>query len=89
MKPLPRIYYTYRRFRKQLAILAAVIGPGIIVMVADNDAGGITTYMVTGSQFRYSFVWVLLLLMPVAYTCQEMCVRLGALTKRGDRKSVV
>jgi NRAMP (natural resistance-associated macrophage protein)-like metal ion transporter len=88
MKPLPRIYYTYRRFRKQLAILAAVIGPGIIVMVADNDAGGITTYMVTGSQFRYSFVWVLLLLMPVAYTCQEMCVRLGALTKRGHAEAI-
>jgi NRAMP (natural resistance-associated macrophage protein)-like metal ion transporter len=88
MKPLSRIYYTYRRFRKQLAILAAVIGPGIIVMVADNDAGGITTYMVTGSQFSYSFVWVLILLFPVAYTCQEMCVRLGAITKRGHAEAI-
>jgi Mn2+/Fe2+ NRAMP family transporter len=88
MKPLSQFYYTYRRFRKQLAILAAVVGPGIIVMVADNDAGGITTYMVTGSQFSYSFVWVLLLLMPVAYTCQEMCVRLGALTKRGYAEAI-
>ncbi len=57
-------------------------------MVADNDAGGITTYMVTGSQFRFSFVWVLLLLFPVAYTCQEMCVRLGAITKRGFAESI-
>ncbi len=57
-------------------------------MVADNDAGGITTYMVTGSEFRYSFVWVLLLLMPVAYTCQEMCVRLGAMTKRGFAEAI-
>ncbi len=88
MKPLSRFYYTYRRFRKQLAILAAVVGPGIIVMVADNDAGGITTYMVTGSQYSYSFVWVILLLMPVAYTCQEMCVRLGALTKRGHAEAI-
>ncbi len=88
MKPLSRFYYAYRRFRKQLAILAAVVGPGIIVMVADNDAGGITTYMVTGSQYSYSFVWVLLLLMPVAYTCQEMCVRLGALTKRGYAEAI-
>ena len=88
MKAVPRLYYNYRRFRKQLAILAAVIGPGIIVMVADNDAGGITTYMVTGSKFTYSFVWVILLLLPVAYTCQEMCVRLGAITKRGHAEAI-
>ena len=88
MKAVPRLYYNYRRFRKQLAILAAIIGPGIIVMVADNDAGGITTYMVTGSKFTYSFVWVILLLLPVAYTCQEMCVRLGAITKRGHAEAI-
>ena len=82
------MYYLYRRFRKQLAIFAVILGPGIIVMVADNDAGGITTYMVTGSEFRYSFVWVLLLLFPVAYTCQEMCVRLGAITKRGFAEAI-
>ncbi|EQD27152.1 natural resistance-associated macrophage protein, partial [mine drainage metagenome] len=69
--------YHYRRFRKHLAILAAVIGPGIIVMVADNDAGGITTYMVTGAQYQYSFIWIAILLWPVAYVCQEMTVRLG------------
>ena len=57
-------------------------------MVADNDAGGITTYTVTGSQYGYSFVWVLLLLAPVAYTCQEMCVRLGAITKRGYAEAI-
>ena len=88
MKLVPRLYYTYRRFRKQLAIFAVILGPGIIVMVADNDAGGITTYMVTGSLFKYSFVWVLLLLFPVAYTCQEMCVRLGAITKRGHAEAI-
>ncbi len=88
MKAVPRLYYNYRRFRKQLAILAAVIGPGVIVMVADNDAGGITTYMVTGAHYQYSFVWVILLLLPVAYTCQEMCVRLGAITKRGHAEAI-
>ena len=88
MKASSRLYYTYRRFRKQLAILAAVIGPGIIVMVADNDAGGITTYMVTGSQFVFTFVWVEILLGPVAYVCQEMTVRLGAITKRGHAEAI-
>lgn len=84
----PGLYYYYRRFRKQLAILAAVIGPGIIVMVADNDAGGITTYSVTGAQFLYSFVWVEILLGPVAFVCQEMTVRLGAITKRGHAEAI-
>ncbi len=88
MRTSSELYYLYRRFRKQLAILAAVIGPGVIVMVADNDAGGITTYMVTGSQYSYSFIWFLILLMPVAYTCQEMVVRLGAITKRGFAEAI-
>lgn len=87
-KPIPQLYYTYRLLRKHLAILAAVIGPGIIVMVADNDAGGITTYMVTGSQFLYSFIWIEILLGPVCYVCQEMTVRLGAITKRGHAEAI-
>ena len=37
------------RFRRQFIIFLSVLGPGIIVMVADNDAGGISTYAVTGS----------------------------------------
>lgn len=65
-----------------------VLGPGIIVMVADNDAGGITTYAVTGSKFAYSFIWVELLLLPVAFVCQEMTVRLGAVTKRGHAEAI-
>ncbi len=88
MKLLPRIYYIYRRFRKHLAIACSIIGPGIIVMVADNDAGGITTYSVTGAQFLYSFVWIEILLGPVAFVCQEMTVRLGAITKRGHAEAI-
>jgi NRAMP (natural resistance-associated macrophage protein)-like metal ion transporter len=65
-----------------------VLGPGIIVMVADNDAGGITTYAVTGSKFVYSFIWIELLLLPVAFVCQEMTVRLGAVTKRGHAEAI-
>ncbi|HYK93993.1 MAG TPA: divalent metal cation transporter [Thermoplasmata archaeon] len=83
-----RLYFQYRRFRKQLAILASVIGPGVIVMVADNDAGGITTYMLSGAYYRYSFIWIVLILGPVAYVCQEMTVRLGVMTKRGHAQAI-
>jgi NRAMP (natural resistance-associated macrophage protein)-like metal ion transporter len=82
------LYYKYRRFAKTMSIFALVLGPGIIVMVADNDAGGITTYAVTGAKFGYSFIWVELLLLPVAYVCQEMTVRLGAVTKRGHAEAI-
>jgi NRAMP (natural resistance-associated macrophage protein)-like metal ion transporter len=88
MKPASQLYYSYRWFRKHLSIFLAVLGPGVIVMVADNDAGGITTYMVTGSQFLYSFIWVEILLGPVAYVCQEMTIRLGAITKRGHAEAI-
>jgi NRAMP (natural resistance-associated macrophage protein)-like metal ion transporter len=82
------LFYKYRRFAKMLQIFAMVVGPGIIVMVADNDAGGITTYAVTGAKFGYSFIWIGCLLLPVCYVCQEMTVRLGAITKRGHAEAI-
>jgi Mn2+/Fe2+ NRAMP family transporter len=88
MNILSSIYYKYRRFAKAFWIFAAIAGPGLIVMIADNDAGGITTYAVTGSKFGYSFIWIELLLLPVAYVCQEMTVRLGAITKRGHAQAI-
>jgi Mn2+/Fe2+ NRAMP family transporter len=88
MNILSTIYYQYRRFAKAFWIFAAIAGPGLIVMIADNDAGGITTYAVTGSKFGYSFIWIELLLLPVAYVCQEMTVRLGAITKRGHAQAI-
>ena len=71
-----------------ISIFAVIAGPGIIVMVADNDAGGITTYTVTGAMFLFSFIWIEALLGPVAYICQEMTVRLGAITKRGHAEAI-
>ena len=49
-------------------------------MVADNDAGGISTYAVTGSKYGFSLLWLFFLLVPMAYFVQEMAVRLGAVT---------
>ena len=83
-----RSYYRYRKFIKTLKIYLLMAGPGIIVMVADNDAGGITTYSVTGAQYGYSLIWFLILLGPIAYFVQEMTVRLGAVTKRGHAEAI-
>lgn len=83
-----RIYYYLHRAIKFLRIFAIIAGPGIIVMVADNDAGGITTYEVTGAKYGYSLLWFLVLLGPVAYSVQEMTIRLGAVTKRGHAEAI-
>lgn len=82
------IYYRFRRVVKALRMLAVVAGPGIIVMVADNDAGGITTYTATGAKYGNHLLWFLILLGPVAYFVQEMTVRLGAVTKRGHAEAI-
>ena len=88
MKIFSKLYYEYRRILKIIVLYLIISGPGIVVMVADNDAGGITTYAATGAKYGYSLIWFLLLLIPVAYFVQEMTVRLGAVTKRGHAESV-
>ena len=57
-------------------------------MVADNDAGGISTYAVTGSKYGFSLLCIFILLVPMAYYVQEMTVRLGAVTKRGHAEAI-
>jgi Mn2+/Fe2+ NRAMP family transporter len=88
MNFLSRFFYSYRRAAKAIALFFILAGPGILVMVADNDAGGITTYAATGAKYGYGLLWFLVLLGPVAYFVQEMTVRLGAVTKRGHAEAI-
>jgi len=76
------------RLRRRLAIFLAVLGPGIITMVADNDAGGISTYAQTGAKTGFCLLWAFIILVPMAYYVQEMTVRLGAVTKRGHAEAI-
>jgi NRAMP (natural resistance-associated macrophage protein)-like metal ion transporter len=77
-----------RTWRRRLLTLAAIIGPGIIVMVGDNDAGGVSTYAQAGQDFGYSLLWTLVLLIPVLIVNQEMVVRLGAVTGVGHARLI-
>jgi NRAMP (natural resistance-associated macrophage protein)-like metal ion transporter len=72
-----------RGLRSRALALLAIIGPGLIVMVGDNDAGGVATYSQAGQNYGTSLLWVLLLLVPVLIVNQEMVVRLGAVTGVG------
>ncbi|WP_225725265.1 MULTISPECIES: Nramp family divalent metal transporter [unclassified Nocardia] len=77
-----------RTFRTRLLTLLAIVGPGLIVMVGDNDAGGVAIYAEAGQNYGYSLLWVLLLLIPVLIVNQEMVVRLGAVTGVGHARLI-
>ena len=48
-----KLYYKLRKYWKAIQLYLVIAGPGIVVMVADNDAGGITTYAATGAKYGY------------------------------------
>src|SRR5258705_8291486 len=77
-----------RTIKTRLLTLLAIVGPGIIVMVGDNDAGGVATYAQAGQNYGYSLLWVLLLLIPVLIVNQEMVVRLGTVTGVGHARLI-
>ncbi len=85
---ISKTFHLLNRGRRRTLIFLAVLGPGIITMVADNDAGGISTYAVTGSKYGFSLLWIFFILVPMAYFVQEMTVRLGAVTKRGHAEVI-
>ncbi|MCL8494908.1 divalent metal cation transporter [Apilactobacillus sp. F1] len=60
-----------------------VIGPGLIVMLADTDAGCLITAAQSGASYGYSMILPQLLLIPILFMVQEMTVRLGIVTKKG------
>jgi Mn2+/Fe2+ NRAMP family transporter len=61
----------------------AVWGPGLLVMLADTDAGNVVTGAQAGATWGYRFLPLLLLLIPMLYMVQELTVRLGIFTGRG------
>jgi Mn2+/Fe2+ NRAMP family transporter len=74
--------------RRRLITFLAIVGPGLIVMVGDNDAGGVATYAQAGQDYGYSLLWTLILLIPVLIVNQEMVVRLGAVTGVGHARLI-
>src|SRR5579863_7494427 len=79
----PRTGWAHR-----LRTLLAIVGPGLIVMVGDNDAGAFSTYAQAGQDYGTALLWTLLLLVPVLYVNQEMVLRLGAVTGVGHARLI-
>src|SRR4030088_2814102 len=78
-----------RGWRARLLTLLAIMGPGLIVMVGDNDAGGVATYAQAGQNYGTSLLWTLFLLIPVLIVNQEMVARLGAVTGVGHARLII
>ncbi len=77
------MWHRLKPFRIRLAILLSVVGPGIITANVDNDAGGITTYSVSGAHYGYGLLWMMPLVAIALIIVQEMSARLGVVTGKG------
>ncbi len=75
-------------WKHRLTTLFAIIGPGLIVMAGDNDAGAFATYGQAGQTYGTTLLWTLALLIPVLYVNQEMVLRLGAVTGVGHARLI-
>src|SRR5712692_3462276 len=73
----------FRRLRLHIATFFAVIGPGFITAMVDNDAPGIFTYSQAGAKYGYLALWTLIPIMFALVVTQEMCSRMGAVTGKG------
>ena len=78
-----------RGWRRRLTIFLAIVGPGLIVMVGDNDAGAFGTYAQAGQTYGTALLWTLLLLIPVLYVNQEMVLRLGVVAGVGHARLIL
>jgi Mn2+/Fe2+ NRAMP family transporter len=75
-------------WKHRLTTLLAILGPGLIVMAGDNDAGAFATYGQAGQTYGTTLLWTLALLIPVLYVNQEMVLRLGAVTGVGHARLI-
>jgi Mn2+/Fe2+ NRAMP family transporter len=77
-----------RRRPSRLARFAVVAGPGLVVMLADTDAGSIITAAQSGAQWTYQLLLLQLVLIPVLFVVQELTVRLGIVSGRGHAELI-
>ena len=69
--------------RSRWSRFALVAGPGIVVMLADTDAGSIITAAQSGAQWGYRLLLLQLVLVPILFVVQELTVRLGIVSGKG------
>jgi len=73
----------FKGIRRHIALFFALLGPGFITAMVDNDAGGIFTYSEAGAMWGYDLLWTLIPITLALIVSQEMCSRMGAVTGKG------
>jgi Mn2+/Fe2+ NRAMP family transporter len=71
------------RRRSALVALAAVVGPGVLAGLSDDDPAGITTYSILGADYGYELLWVVLLSTIAVVVYHELGARMGIATGQG------
>jgi NRAMP (natural resistance-associated macrophage protein)-like metal ion transporter len=74
-------YLSWRRF-------TAVAGPGIVVMLADTDAGSVITAAQSGAEWGYRLLLLQVILIPILFMVQELTVRLGIVSRKGHAEMI-
>mgnify|MGYP005839705879 CR=1 FL=1 len=89
-KVMPPVSLMWRGFQarrlaylRRVGLFLAVMGPGVITGVVDNDPTGIAGYAIAGSRFGYDFLWVLVLSFVMLVVVNEMSARMGTVTGKG------
>jgi Mn2+/Fe2+ NRAMP family transporter len=72
-----------RGHRIQLVALLAVLGPGLLAGLSDDDPAGITTYSILGADYGYELLWVLALSTAALIVFHELAARTGVVTGKG------
>ncbi len=86
---IARLRNAPKTLTNRIALWLALLGPGLLVMLGDNDAGGVITYSQTGAVFGLGvFLPLMIPLGFMAYFVQEMTIRLGAVTRRGHAELI-
>ena len=75
--------------RSPVSRVMAVTGTGIVVMLADTDAGSIITAAQSGAQWGYRLLLLQIILIPILFMVQELTVRLGVVTGRGHGELIL
>lgn len=74
---------SFFNLKRKILIFLAVFGPATITAISDNDAAGVATYSLAGSQFGYSILFILLIVTILLAVTQEMGVRIAMITGKG------
>jgi Mn2+/Fe2+ NRAMP family transporter len=77
----PARYFSWKRF-------TAVAGPGLVVMLADTDAGSVITAAQSGAEWGYRLLMLQVILVPILYIVQELTVRLGIVSGKGHAELI-